>query len=106
MDLDGRHVDRFNKGLGMIPHVKGCRCETCLEGRTVQHVAGCLCDGCKAREDAYRIKDRVWDAISRESLLRSLGDRVGRFIRAVDAAKDVMTAQERDALIKFLRRRP
>lgn len=81
-----------------VPHVKGCRCEACLEGRTVQHPAGCLCDGCQEREAAMS-GGGVAD------MLRGLGKRVEKAVRAVEAAKDVLTPREREAVIRFIRGR-
>lgn len=87
-----------------VPHVKGCRCEACLEGRTVQHPAGCLCDGCQER-DAATSSGGVTD------LIRGLGKRVDKAADAFDAAKDaaakmagVLTPRERAVAERWLRR--
>lgn len=83
------------------PHVKGCRCELCLEGRVEQHVSGCLCAGCREREA------HPFGAPSFASeLLDGIGGRVRKAVRAVEAVKDVLTPREREALARFIRGRP
>lgn len=83
----------------MTPHVKGCRCEACLEGLTVQHPVGCSCTGCAERQTALAggMLSSLW--------LHRIGRRVQKAIRAAEAVKDVLTPAERDAVVKFIRRR-
>ena len=78
------------------PHVIGCRCEACLEGLTEQHPAGCLCPGCKEREAAL-------GGMYLGNVLRKVGRRIEKAVKAVDAVKDVLTPREREALARLLR---
>lgn len=80
------------------PHVIGCRCEACKEGLTEQHPAGCLCRGCKDREEAL-------GGIDLGGLLRKVGGRIEKAVRAADAIKEVLTPREREALARLLRGR-
>lgn len=80
------------------PHVIGCQCEACLEGLTEQHPAGCLCSGCKERTAALEGTDLG-------GLLRKVGARIEKAVRAADAVKDVLTPRERELLAKFMRGR-
>lgn len=87
-------------GGKMSIHVKGCRCEACLEGRNEQHVAGCLCADCREREaHPYGQSSIAAD------LLGAIGGRVRKAVRAAEAVKDVLTPRERDAIARFIRGR-
>lgn len=82
----------------MSVHVKGCRCEACLEGRNEQHVAGCLCADCRQRDaHPFGSPSAIVD------LLEGLGGRLRKAIRAAEAAKDVFTPREREAIAKAWR---
>lgn len=82
----------------MTPHVKGCRCEACQEGRTEQHPQGCLCQGCADRESAYAppifgLRGRVRKALDAASSVKDAAKKVA----------DVLTPAEREAALRFLR---
>lgn len=82
----------------MTVHVKGCRCEACLEGRNEQHVAGCLCAECRAREaHPFGEPSVVSD------LLANIGPRIRKAVRATEAVKDVLTPKEREAVARAWR---
>ena len=82
----------------MSVHVKGCRCEACLEGRNEQHVPGCLCGQCREREaHPYGGPSAFTD------ILDGLGGRLRKAVRAVDAVKDVLTSREREAIARAWR---
>lgn len=82
----------------MSVHVKGCRCEACLEGRSEQHVPGCLCGPCREREaHSYGSASAFVD------ILDGLGGRLRKAMRAVEATKEVLTPREREAIARAWR---
>lgn len=82
----------------MSVHVKGCRCEACLEGRNEQHVSGCLCADCRKRE-----AHPYGEATAVAEILENLGGRVRKAIRATEAVKEVLTPREREIAMKMWR---